>query len=90
MRSRTRAVPPRGSEGDAHFCATANAAIEVTTYDKVVRRRVKRPKLKNVTRNHKVDASRKIKGKVIDGVHELYTLTIGMMLGIRVAVCPRP
>jgi hypothetical protein len=47
---------------------------------------VKRPKLKNVTRNHKVDPSRKIKGKVIDGVHELYTLTIGMMLGIRVAV----
>jgi hypothetical protein len=30
--------------------------------------------------------SRNFKGKVIDGVHELYTLTAGMMLGMRYAV----
>ncbi|RYY69083.1 hypothetical protein EON63_24075 [archaeon] len=30
--------------------------------------------------------STNFKGKVIDGVHELYTLTAGMMLGIRYAV----
>lgn len=31
--------------------------------------------------------SRNFKGKVIDGVHELYTLTAGIMLGIRNVVC---
>ena len=30
--------------------------------------------------------SRNFKGKVIDGVHELYTLTAGMMLGMRYSV----
>lgn len=30
--------------------------------------------------------SKNFKGKVIDGVHELYTLTAGMMLGIRCSV----
>ena len=30
--------------------------------------------------------TRNVAGKVIDGVHELYTLTMGMMLGIRCSV----
>ena len=30
--------------------------------------------------------SKNFKGKVIDGLHELYTLTAGMMLGIRCSV----
>lgn len=30
--------------------------------------------------------SRNFKGKVIDGVHELYTITAGMMLGLRLAI----
>ena len=30
--------------------------------------------------------SQNFKGKVIDGLHELYTLTAGMMLGIRCSV----
>lgn len=55
-------------------------------------RGIKHPKVKNVTRmgfrKRKKDQrfSRNFKGKVIDGVHELYTLTAGMMLGMRYAV----
>jgi hypothetical protein len=54
-------------------------------------RGIKHPKVKNVTRmgfRKKKDQrfSRNFKGKVIDGVHELYTLTAGMMLGMRYAV----
>jgi 1-phosphatidylinositol-4-phosphate 5-kinase len=35
------------------------------------------------TKRSKRHFSKNFKGKVIDGVHELYTLTAGMMLGIR-------
>ena len=53
-------------------------------------RGIKHPKVKSVTRRfrQKKDQrfSRNFKGKVIDGVHELYTLTAGMMLGMRYAV----
>jgi hypothetical protein len=57
---------------------------------------MKRPKMKNVNivkqikkktkQTRKRHFSINIKGKTIDGVHESYTLTIGMMLGIRCTV----
>ena len=49
----------------------------------------KRPKLKNLTKDVKKSRRRRrshIKGKKIDGKHEQYALSIGMMLGIRVCV----
>jgi hypothetical protein len=63
-------------------------------------RGLKRPKMKaknfkkfNLVRQlgnikHKKEKlfSQNFKGKVIDGVHELYTLTVGMMLGLRCSV----
>ena len=60
-------------------------------------RGMKRPKLKSLNivkqlykhtkqKKGKRHFSRNIKGKVIDGVNELYTLTAGMMLGLRCAV----
>lgn len=77
----------------------ANAAIKVTKVDKGLHkiRGMKRPKMKNLNLvkqlNKKTKKKRKkkhfstnFKGKVIDGVHELYTLTAGIMLGIRYSV----
>lgn len=72
----------------------ANADIKVTRLEKGFRRikGIKHPKAKNITKfmKRKKDKnkafSRNFKGKVIDGVHELYTITAGMMLGLRVAV----
>jgi hypothetical protein len=60
-------------------------------------RGLKRPKMKSLNlvkklnkmtkqRRKKRHFSKNFKGKVIDGVHELYTLTAGMMLGIRFSV----
>ena len=78
---------------------TANAALKVSkttkAYHKI--RGMKRPKLKSLnivkqlykhtkSKKKKRHFSRNIKGKVIDGVSELYTLTAGMMLGLRCAV----
>ena len=42
--------------------------------------------LKTKEKRRKMHFSRNFKGKVIDGVHELYTLTAGMMFGMRCAV----
>lgn len=76
----------------------ANAAINVSKGDKLLHklRGLKRPKLKSLNvmkqlkkytkQNTDRSMSKNIKGKVIDGVHELYTLTAGMMLGMRVAI----
>jgi hypothetical protein len=72
----------------------ANAEVKISRLAKGMRKigGIKHPKLKNVTRGFKlkkkkqVKFSRNFKGKVIDGVHELYTLTAGMMLGMRCAV----
>ena len=77
----------------------ANAAIKVSKVTKGLHkfRGLKRPKMKNFNvvkqinkltkkKRKKRHFSRNIKGKVIDGVNELYTLTAGIMLGIRVAV----
>jgi hypothetical protein len=71
----------------------ANAEVKISRLAKGIRkiRGIKHPKVKNVTkgfkRKKKEDRfSRNFKGKVIDGVHELYTLTAGMMLGIRCSV----
>jgi hypothetical protein len=58
---------------------------------------MKRPKMKSLNivkklnkttkaKRAKKHFSKNFKGKVIDGVHEQYTLTAGMMLGIRHAV----
>jgi len=49
----------------------------------------KRPRIKNLTRDVKMNRRRRrshIKGKKIDGKHEQYALSMGMMLGIRVCV----
>lgn len=71
----------------------ANAEVKISRLAKGIRKikGIKHPKVKNVTKGFKrkkKDArfSRNFKGKVIDGVHELYTLTAGMMLGMRCAV----
>lgn len=64
-------------------------------------RGMKRPKMKSLnivkklnkitkSKRSKRHFSKNFKGKVIDGVHELYTLTAGMMLGIRFSVRPFP
>ena len=75
---------------------SANAAIPVSMVTKGLRhiRGMKRPKMKNLKLTKKFKTmkrllkkrSRNFKGKVIDGVHELYTLTAGMMLGMRCSV----
>lgn len=60
-------------------------------------RGMKRPKMKSLNIVKKLNKTTKqkrtkkhfstnFKGKVIDGVHELYTLTAGIMLGIRCSV----
>ncbi len=77
----------------------ANAAIKVSKVTKGFHklRGLKRPKMKSLnlvkklnkttkTKRERKHFSTNFKGKVIDGVHELYTLTAGMMLGIRYSV----
>jgi hypothetical protein len=77
----------------------ANKKIKVSKVAKGLHkiRGMKRPKMKNfnllkklnkTTKNKKKKKhfSKNFKGKVIDGVHELYTLTAGIMLGIRCTV----
>ena len=79
----------------------ANAAIKVSKVSKGLKkirggmkgtpsikalnifRRLRRKTKQHRKKNH---FARNFKGKVIDGLHELYTLTAGMMLGIRGAV----
>jgi 1-phosphatidylinositol-4-phosphate 5-kinase len=79
----------------------ANAAIKVSKVSKGIKklrgglkgtpnmkslnivRRIRKHTKRGRKKNH---FSRNFKGKVIDGVHELYTLTAGMVLGIRGAV----
>jgi hypothetical protein len=73
----------------AAMALKANAGLKVSKFDKGLRkiRGIKHPKIKKFKR--KKDGrkfSRNFKGKTIEGIHEQYTLTIGMMLGIRVAV----
>jgi hypothetical protein len=79
----------------AALALAANAAIKVTKFEKGLHkfRGLKRPKMKSLNIVKKINKttknkrkkrhfSKNFKGKVIDGVHELYTLTAGMMLGI--------
>jgi hypothetical protein len=74
--------------------STANAALVVSKVTKGLHKlRVKRLTMKrlNIVKQLKKTSkgsrfSKNFKGKVIDGVHELYTLTAGMMLGIRCSV----
>ena len=80
-------------------CTVANAAIKVTKFDKGLHkfRGMKRPKMKSLNivkklykhtkqKKGKRHFSHVIKGKVIDGVNELYTLTAGIMLALRCTV----
>ena len=67
----------------------ANAGVAVSKFDKGMRRirGIKHPKIRGPLRSIRGwKFSRNFKGKTIEGIHEQYTLTIGMMLGIRVAV----
>lgn len=71
----------------------ANAELKVSKLSKGLRkiRGIKHPKVKKLAKQLKPKKkdklfSRNFKGKVIDGVHELYTLTAGMMLGMRYSV----
>ena len=78
-----------GEGTPAAMALEANAKLKVSKFDKGLRkiRGIKHPKIKKFKR--KKDGrkfSRNFKGKTIEGIHEQYTLTIGMMLGIRVAV----
>lgn len=73
----------------AAIALEANAKLKVSKFDKGMRkiRGIKHPKLKKFKRKKEgMKFSRNFKGKTIEGIHEQYTLTIGMMLGIRVAV----
>jgi hypothetical protein len=75
----------------------ANAAIKVSKVTKGFQRKwrgMKGPKMKTLNivrkirkhRRKKKTFSKNFKGKVINGVHELFTMTIGMMLGLRCTV----
>ena len=75
------------------YAIEANQNLEVSKFSKFLRKvkADKRPALKhlNLARKNKKQQrhfSRQFKGKVIDGQHELYILTYGMMLGLRCAV----
>ena len=73
----------------AAIALEANAKLKVSKFDKGMRkiRGIKHPKIKKFKRKKEGRKfSRNFKGKTIEGIHEQYTLTIGMMLGIRVAV----
>jgi len=74
----------------AGHAVLANQNFKPSSYDKVMRKGMKkRLKLKNFTKNVKKSRRRRrshIKGKKIDGRHEQYALSIGMMLGIRCCV----
>lgn len=88
-------VPPTAGTPAAQALA-ANATIKVSKVGRLQHkfRGMKRPKMKSLNLVRKVNKNRKkkklystnFKGKVIDGLHELYTLTAGMMLGIRYSV----
>eukprot|EP00607_Mallomonas_marina_P009291 CAMPEP_0182418550 /NCGR_PEP_ID=MMETSP1167-20130531/2951_1 /TAXON_ID=2988 /ORGANISM="Mallomonas Sp, Strain CCMP3275" /LENGTH=810 /DNA_ID=CAMNT_0024592807 /DNA_START=157 /DNA_END=2589 /DNA_ORIENTATION=- len=80
----------------AALALEANAKLNVSIYTKGLRKIPIMNKLnlsKAISRRFKTKKkkrkrhfSRNFKGKVIDGVHELYTLTAGMMLGMRCSV----
>jgi hypothetical protein len=71
----------------AHDALVANKRHTVTQMDKHLKRHIKRVKKKHLIGSHKKEKRKdraNIKGKVIDGEHEQYILTMGMMMGIRV------
>lgn len=80
----------------AYMALEANKNIKMNAVNKLINKSMSfggiRPKLKNLKKLNLTGKkkyrrfSRNFKGNVIDGVHELYTLTAGMMLGIRCAV----
>ena len=87
-------IPDEGTPAAAALAANAN--LNVTKTDKFMRkiRGIKHPKLKtfNVIKQLKKHtkvrrkAHKNFKGKVIDGEHELYVITAGIMLGINCSV----
>ena len=71
----------------AYDALMANRQHNVTQVDKHLIRHIKRVKKKHLIGSHKKEQLKdraNIKGKVIDGKHEQYILTMGMMMGIRV------
>ena len=88
-------VPP--AEGTpAALALAANANVKVTKIQKMTKklRSMRRPKMKNFNivkqLNKKTKKKRKVKhfsknfkGKVIDGLHEQYTISAGIVLGVR-------
>jgi 1-phosphatidylinositol-4-phosphate 5-kinase len=92
--------PEKGTPAAAALAA--NAAVKVTKIEKGIIKKfrsLKRPKMKNlnivkqIKKHSKVKSGKKkarsknFKGKVIaQGIHELYTLTAGMMLGMRCSI----
>lgn len=82
-------LPLTGTPADEAMAA--NRDHKVSKFSKHVGRKLhkmKRPKriMKGTIKKKKRKNRSNIKGKVIDGKHEQYLLTIGMMYGIRVAV----
>ena len=95
-----QSVPVMFIEPDAGTPAAealaANRALKVSMVTKGLRklqaqklkRKVKKLNIVKQLRKttYGIQFSKNFKGKVIDGVHELYTLTAGMMLGMRCSV----
>ena len=73
--------------GPAAEAIAANADVKLHRKTNYVRRRMKRLRKKHLFDGKKASRRGKApKGKVIDGEHELYALTYGMMLGLRTSL----
>ena len=86
-------MPPPPPDTPLALALAANESVKITALQKTTKN-LKRPHLKNLTRNIKLrgrkrknrTSKREVKGKVIQGGHEQYALSLGMMLGIRCCI----
>ena len=77
--------PIEGSE--AHEALQANKEIKMNSMTKFLSKSFSmKPKFLGKGKRKQKKFEKNFKGKVIDGKHELYVLSMGMMLGIRCAV----
>lgn len=77
--------PIEGSE--AHEALQANKEIKLSAMTKFLSKSFSmKPKFLRKGKRKQKKFEKNFKGKVIDGKHELYVLSMGMMLGIRCAV----
>ena len=77
--------PIEGSE--AHEALQANKEIKMSSMTKFLSKSFSmKPKFLGKGKRKQKKFDKNFKGKVIDGKHELYVLSMGMMLGIRCAV----